>query len=268
MASDLPIFFLSDFGARDPYAGLMKAVVLGLGHSGALVDLTHGIPHGDLLAGAMALEDAFPFLPRECVVCAVVDPGVGTLRRAMAVQVGGRFLVGPDNGLLSPFVEMSGAVCVEILPRAEIDPSRSSTFHGRDVFAPAAGLLAMGQVTLEGLGPPMGDVVLLDESFRGPMRLESGVVELTILAVDHFGNLTTNARRWGAGDAFDGGTLMVGGQEIHGLRRAYGEVERGALLVYWNSANRLEIAVNGRSAAVELGVGRGERVRFVPAGTP
>jgi S-adenosylmethionine hydrolase len=245
-----PLFFLTDFGLSDPFAGVMKAVVLGLGHRGALVDLTHLIPPQNVLAGAIALEDAAPWLPAGSVVCAVVDPGVGASRRALAAEADGRFWIGPDNGLLAPALDAPGARLVEIAPGGPIDPSRSATFHGRDVFAPAAALLAMDPGRFGTLGPPVADPIRL--AMPRPEEIRPGAWRLTVLAVDHFGNLATNLRRGGPGPSADvlaRASFQAGGQALGPLRRTYADARSGEPVVYFNSAGRLEIAIRDGNAA-------------------
>ena len=271
MSSHAPIFLLTDFGLRDPYVGIMKGVILSLGYTGTMVDLTHGIPPQDVLAGAMALEDAWPHLPATCVIVAVVDPGVGTRRRPIAVRNGGRVLVGPDNGLLSPLfpeihTEEDARQVIEIRPGGPIDPSRSTTFHGRDVFSPAAALLATGARSFEALGEPADDPVMLPEHCFRAKALPSGAMELTILAADHFGNLTMNVRR-SAGNPhrlYEFGRYEVAGRTIRNLSATYADVPAGEPLVYFNAADRLEIAVNGGSAAQVLRARPGDKVLFTP----
>jgi S-adenosylmethionine hydrolase len=254
-----PIFLLTDFGLSDPFVGIMKAVLLRLSPGSALVDLTHGIPPQDVVAGAVALEDALPWLPADAVVCAVVDPGVGGSRRAVAFSAAGRAFVGPDNGLLAP-AWSAGARAVELQPGGEIQPARSATFHGRDVFAPAAGLLAAGS-PLEVLGRPIAGILPLD--VPAPAPRPDGSVVLAVVSVDHFGNVTLNLCREGlAALAFDEARVVLeaGERAVTPLVRTFSDVPTGHAAVYWNSAGRLEVAINGGDASRSLGLSRGDRV--------
>lgn len=260
-----PLFLLSDFGLADPYVGIMKAVILGLAPGAPVVDLTHLVPPQSVLAGALAIEDSWPWLPPESVLCAVVDPGVGGERAALAARVDGRFLVGPDNGLFSPVLESaSERTLVRLRPGGPVDPSRSATFHGRDVFAPGAALLARGE-QLASLGEPTDDYVRLEiPRPRSPLH---GRLELQVLAADHFGNLALNLKADEARAAWpwlleEPVAIRCAGRTIHSIARTFSDVATGQLVVYWNSAGRLEIGLSGGSAARELGCGPGTHVHI------
>jgi S-adenosylmethionine hydrolase len=190
---------------------------------------------------------------------AVVDPGVGSARAALAVESDGRFLVGPDNGVLSPALLAAGARAV----RLAVGPRAAPTFHGRDVFAPAAARLAAGE-SLDALGGPAEDCVVR----RTPeaRRLPDGGVEGCVIAVDRFGNAITNLVA-GASVARGGGTLAFGGREVP-VRRVYADVESGATVALVGSNGLLEIAVRDGSAAERLGVERGMRVVLRAAAAP
>ncbi|MGH7397764.1 MAG: SAM hydrolase/SAM-dependent halogenase family protein, partial [Candidatus Rokuibacteriota bacterium] len=150
------ITLTTDFGLRDPFVGIMKGVLLSICPSARLVDLTHEVPPHDILAGGLALEAATPFFPPGTVHLAVVDPGVGSARRAIAVRAGGYHLVGPDNGLFTFALEGAGWTAVSVTAPEYRLAEVGRTFHGRDIFAPAAAYLAAG-VPLERLGPPVSD---------------------------------------------------------------------------------------------------------------
>jgi S-adenosylmethionine hydrolase len=247
---------LTDFGLDDVYVGVMKAVLLSRCPDARIVDLTHAIPPQDVLLGALALEDALPYLPRGSAVVAVVDPGVGSTRAAIAARSGGRWLLGPDNGLLSWCLSPDTEV-VRIEATRYRQPEVSSTFHGRDVFAPAAAHLLMG-AELAMLGPPVSSWVELERPVVH--RLDGGAVEAHVIAVDHFGNLILDAR---AGDLPPRPLLRVAGREIHGLVRTYADAA-GTLCALVGSFGRVEIALPNGSAARELGLGRGAVVVCEP----
>lgn len=257
------VFLLTDFGLRDPYVGIMKAVLLRLAPQSPVIDLTHDIPPQDVLAGAVALEDSLPHLPEDAVVCAVVDPGVGTNRRPLLVVHGERLLVAPDNGLLTPFLPTGEAF--EILPGGPVQPTASSTFHGRDVFAPAAALLASG-AKLNDLANPLDDPVYLD--FPRVVVHGDKDVTLTLLVQDHFGNLATNLSRDEAASlgGIEAAHLNAGGRVIGPIRHTFADAEPGEPLLYWNSAGRLALGVNGGSAAEALALAPGDRVSLFLGG--
>lgn len=264
-----PVFFLTDFGLADPFVGIMKGVVLQQAPHARLVDLCHAVAPFDIVGGAMMLEDAWAFLPSTAVVVAVVDPGVGTSRRPIAAAVGDRFLVGPDNGLLAPIVAAAPGCDVRaVTPSAFVRPERSGTFHGRDVFAPAAGFLAAG-----GAFEDIGSVVLdwTPLTINRPWLDGEQVLRLTVMMIDRFGNATLNLHRRDLAPTVpwlveESPLCIAGDCEIRGLVRSYADVPPGSPLLYWNSADRLEIAVNGGSAAKALALAPGDEVLLTRAG--
>ncbi len=250
----IPVFLLTDFGLSDPYAGQMKAMLMARAPGCTPTDLTHGIPAQDVHAGARALGESLPFLPQPAVVLAVVDPGVGTSRRPLAVRAGGLAAVGPDNGLLTPLLRRSGARAVELDPVAVEAPPMSATFHGRDLFAPAAAALAKGK-GLESIGTLVHDPVMLPAA-AGPERVDGGW-RVTVTAVDHFGNLITDLGVDRIGEDRVRVTLPDGGTPE--FVETYGEVDEGALAALVGSGGWLEVAVNGGSAAERTGLSVGAR---------
>lgn len=253
------ITLTTDFGLRDPFVGIMKGVLLSICPSARLVDLTHEIAPHDVLAGGLALEAAVPFFPAATVHLAVVDPGVGSARRAIAVRAGGSYLVGPDNGLFTFALEGVGWTAVSLDAPEYRLAAVSRTFHGRDVFAPAAAYLAAG-VPLERLGPGLSD----PERLRRPgCRLEGGDLVGEVLDVDRFGNLITSipaarlAEIPGSGEV----ALEVAGRRLPGPVGAYDEAGDAEPAVIVGSTGRLEIFVRAGSARDDLGAGRGAIVR-------
>ena len=253
------ITLLTDFGTRDAFVGIMKGVMLSIDPALRLVDLTHDVPAQAVEVGALVLRSAVPYFPDRAVHLAVVDPGVGTARAAIAVRTERALLVGPDNGLLAPAVAaLGGARAVHAIENpALMRQPVSQTFHGRDVFAPAAAHLASG-----------GELAMLGPARDGmaPARLPDvattadGVVG-AVVHVDHFGNLLTNIER-GALVAFRQLSLSVRVAEMVTvpLRATYGDVAPGQLVALWSSWDTIEIAVRDGSAAAHLGVGRGATV--------
>ncbi|HEY4408374.1 MAG TPA: SAM-dependent chlorinase/fluorinase [Acidimicrobiia bacterium] len=262
------VSFLSDYGLTDEFVGVCKAVVLRAAPSARIVDITHGIPPFDVRAGALALARSVQYLPPG-VVLAVVDPGVGTDRRAVAVEVEGGFLVGPDNGLLAPAVAMlGGAVRAVSLTNPEYQlEAPGATFAGRDIFAPAAGYLAAGI--------PLGELGEVVE----PMSLVPGMVPLPtdeggratgeVLWIDRYGNAQLN---------IDPGDLAALGVEPGGpLEIRFGHDRRtGRWVASYAEAGPLELAVvvdsyglvsltaDRRPVAEELGLKAGSAVTLGP----
>lgn len=261
----LPVSFLSDFGRRDEFVGVVHGVLAKLAPDSRVIDVTHEVPRGNVRAGALALTRAIQYLP-EGVCLAVVDPGVGGDRRAIALESEWGFFVGPDNGLLSPAVSMMGGatriVAIEN-PEARI-PSPGETFHGRDVFAPAAGLLASGETTLDDLGPALGGEEVI------PLLLPLTEIEQDSVSgeawwVDSFGNVQTNVSPDDLAELglTQGGqvTLKVGAT-THRLPwvAAYSEVDEGSLLLHVDSTGLIAIAVRGGRADHQLNLAEGTAV--------
>ena len=254
------IAFLTDFGLRDHYAATMKGVVLGISPDATLVDISHDIPPHDVLAGALELAAAYKYFPAGTIFLAVVDPGVGSSRRALAAEAGGYRFVGPDNGVLSLALEEAPSrAVVELTERRYARPTVSRTFEGRDRFAPAAAWLAKG-VALTALGRPAGAIVrvALPSPSVADDRLAGEVVR-----VDHFGNLITNIDRR-TFEQFVGasgrGVPSLAGREIPNLVSSYADVGAGELCALFGSSDHLEIAARGASAAAATGQGRGAAV--------
>jgi S-adenosylmethionine hydrolase len=261
-----PITFLSDYGADDEFAGACRAVIARVAPEARVVDLTHGVPRQDVRRGAIALVDTLPYAP-EGVHLAVVDPGVGTERRPVAVGVAAedRVLVGPDNGLLWPAIEELGGP-VEAVDlagsRFRMEPV-SATFHGRDLFAPVAAALALG-ASLAEAGEAIEPESLTRLELPAPRVVEDGLIA-TVLHLDGFGNAALGARAEELGGArlAPGETLAVGaGGSEHEVRfgHTFGDVAAGELVLYEDSSRRLALAVNGGSAADALGLRPGDEI--------
>ncbi len=245
------VTLLTDFGGTDSYVAEMKAVILRTAPGVMLVDITHSVPPGDVRSGAYIIGRTWHLFPAGTVHLAVVDPGVGTDRPALALAAGGHWFVGPDNGL---FTHVLRDREVEVVTLA-VPPDAAPTFHGRDLFAPAAAALAAGT-------PP----TRLGSPFTGsPERLaytephyEGKSVVGEIVYVDRFGTLVTNLTPELVPPY---AVLQVEGLDLGPLRRTYGDVPTGGLLAYLGSGGAVEIAVRDGSAARRLGMGVGSRVR-------
>lgn len=263
----VPISFLSDFGYGDEFVGVVHGVLAKLAPESRVIDLGHGTSRGNVRSAALALTRAIQYLP-EGVCLAVVDPGVGSERRAIAAGTSWGYFVGPDNGLLSPAVAMVGGASriVSIENPEAMIPSPGQTFHGRDVFAPAAGLLASGEVTLDDLGPVIpGDEVT-------PLLLpltetEGGTISGEAWWVDQFGNVQTNIspeELVSIGLAEGAAVVVSVGSTIHNLRwvSAYSDVAEGEPLLHIDSAGLMAIAVRSGRADEDLNLAEGVSVRM------
>lgn len=253
---------LTDFGDRDVYVGTMKGAIASVNPSLRAIDLTHQIPPQDVAAASYQLATAYRYFPVGTVHVAVVDPGVGTARRGIAIAIPEGILVGPDNGLFSGVLARSSAIAAVELDNPDYwrDRSTSTTFHGRDIFAPVGAHLAAGvPVGCVGTAISLPSLVKLPEL---PLERTDGGWRGCIQAVDRFGNLIANLD----GGLLDGRDWEV---EIKGDRvlgcRTYGDRASGALLALVGSNGWIEIAVNGGSACDRFQAKRGDRVelRFV-----
>ena len=256
------ITLLTDFGLEDGYVAAMKGVIAGIAPDADVVDVTHLIPPQDVASGRFRLLTVTPYFPPGTVHLAVVDPGVGTRRRALAVRSSsGSLLVGPDNGLLLGALEADPAVAAVELsePRFWRTPAPSATFHGRDVFAPVAAHLARG-VALELLGPAVALDSLVSVELP-PWRPVPGGAEGAVQAVDRFGNLISNV----PGTVLSGvgaWTASIAGRTVTG-RGTYGDVPPGEALALVGSHGFVEIAVRQGSArnALEASIGMAVAIR-------
>ncbi len=274
-----PIVILTDFGTLDPYVGIMKGVLRQRGFGGPIEDLTHHIPPGDIARAAFVLWQSVAFFPAGTVFLVVVDPGVGTARRGMLLEVQGRRFVGPDNGVFSYLLTPEAAAWALTNPAYRL-PALSTTFHGRDIFAPAAAHAALGAAG-HTFGPPILDPVTLPPppcTYQPPDRVQGRV-----LHADHFGNLITSLGRLQplAGNRWRL-TPWLGQDEtrlvtLHGVElpdgrtvplvRTFADVPAGQVAALVGSTGLVEIVANGASAAALTGWRGGEpvalRVRVV-----
>jgi S-adenosylmethionine hydrolase len=255
------IALLSDFGTRDHYAGTMKAVMIGICPDITLVDITHDITPHDVLEGALQLAAAFRYFPAGTIFLAVVDPGVGSARRGLAVEAGDYRFVAPDNGLLTAVLhEVPLKRAAELTERRYARPTVSRTFEGRDRFAPAAAWLAKG-IQLSALGRAVTSFHQLDLPLpTSDDRCLAGVV----LHVDRFGNLVTNIDRR-TFESFAGTrpvTLTVSGHPVAGVVATYADIRPQEICGLFGSTDHLEFAANGGSAATVLAVTRGAVVEL------
>jgi hypothetical protein len=262
------ITFLSDYGACDEFVGVCHGVIARRCPSARIIDLGHGIARRDVRAGALALRAALPFTP-EGVHLAVVDPGVGGARRAVALRTNDdeRILVGPDNGLLTPAAEQFGGVAdaVDIGASPECLQPISATFHGRDVFAPVAAALADG-ASLADVGKPI-EAGSLATLALPRARLDGAVLVAHVLTTDVYGNVALDASSADAAAAGldPGGAATLehtGGSTVLAVGRAFSDVVDGELVAYVDARGALALAVSGGSAAERLGLRIDDELRL------
>jgi S-adenosylmethionine hydrolase len=255
----MAIALLTDFGTRDHFVGSMKGVISGIAPNVPVFDITHEIPPGGVDAAAFTLFACFRDLPAGTVIVAVVDPGVGSERRPIAAKADDRFLVGPDNGIFSYIFDVcpdAEAYAIETeFPRAR---PMSATFHGRDIFAPAAALIALGTPIAE-LGRPVSDPVRLPCIYP---ETRGETIIGRVMGMDRFGNIVTNVP---ADLIADGMAAELKGRRVAAKRRFYAEARKGELFMIAGSIGLIEISLNGDSAAAELGTEAGDRVVFAEA---
>ena len=259
------ITLTTDFGSSDTYVGVMKGVILGINPNARIVDLTHAIAPQAIQEAAFSIHGAYPYFPKGSIHVIVVDPGVGTERRAVICESGGTFFVCPDNGVLSHVLreDAGEAVAVDIQNRAYCLPEISHTFHGRDIFAPVAAHLSLGVPPAE-FGPPARTLHQLP--MLSPKRSANGLTG-EIIAVDRFGNAITNISERDLGTLKNRSTRETGayavsvkGFRLDRLNRTYAESAHGDVLALIGSTGWLEIAINGGDAAATLALSKGERV--------
>ena len=258
------VCFLTDFGLTDDFVGTCHGVIKRIAPDAQIIDVTHGVPRQAILQGALILANTLPYMPPG-VHLAVVDPGVGGPRRALALRDrSGRFFVGPDNGLLIPAAERAGIEeARELANPAYALETVSRTFHGRDLFAPAAAHLAAG-VPLEELGPPL-DVELLVRLDLPAPRAGEGVVTATMVYADSFGNVALNLSREDVENVgIVTGTrveLELGGEPYYAVAaRTFADAAGGDMILYEDSYGAMSVAVTGGNAATLLRAEAGDAI--------
>lgn len=245
------VALLTDYGHTDPYVGILKGALLKVSPKVQFVDVTHDVPAHDVAAGAFLLRTLVGRFPSGTVHLAVVDPGVGTSRRLLAIAAHDAYWIAPDNGLLAPLLAGDAAIDVRALDVEHLGlRAESATFHGRDLLGPAAAMLAAGRFGFAALGPRVPDPVTSGDPFAGPSR---------VVHVDRFGNLVTNVRAVASVAA-----VRIAGRRVP-FAATYGAVPTGELLAYVGSFGLVEVARNTGSAAALLEVGRGAPIELLPA---
>jgi S-adenosylmethionine hydrolase len=255
------IALLTDFGTADYFVGSLKGVILSINPNTVIVDISHDVPAQDIESGAFTLFAAHPAFPPKTIFVAVIDPGVGSSRRPILVQANDHFFVGPDNGLFSYFYVNSNHRTIYLNKEKYFRHPISSTFHGRDVFAPVAAHLSTGLKPNE-FGPQISDEVRLPTLH--PARAKDGVWTARIIHIDHFGNCITNISRQVLSRGMeDHMRLKLKGKTVISVRKFFGDGDKGEkLFAIWGSAGFLEIAAQNQSAAKLLKAKRGDAVRL------
>jgi len=255
------ITLTTDFGYADHWVGVMKGVMLSINPELVIVDLTHQVPPHDIISGALALADSFLFFPQGAIHVAVVDPGVGSNRRPIMVKTEKCYFVGPDNGLLWPAIERLGGFedAWQITNQSFMIKPISTTFHGRDIFAPVAAQLSLGTAATA-LGPAVHD---LHKLILPRPVLKRGTIIGEVIKVDTFGNLMTNIsiehlRHLDPQKL----TVSLNGVVIGGITQSYADVPAGNALALVGSSGRVEIAVFQGNAAAHFTASRGTPVEI------
>ena len=241
------ITILTDFGTKDHYTGSIKGVIYGINPEAIIADITHEVPRHDIISASFLLKSFHGYFPRGTVHLVVVDPGVGSSRLPVAVSAGGQFFIGPDNGVFSLIYENSRELKIIAIENEDYMRSEiSSTFHGRDVFAPAAAHISRG-LPIEDLGSPLSSPVLLD--FPEP-AINGNEISGEILYTDTFGNMTTNIK---GSNVPVNSTIIIDSHRIEHISASYSEAAEGELLALTGSSGYLEISVNRGSARELIG---------------
>ncbi len=264
-----PLAIITDFGYRDHYVGAMKGVIASIAPDTPVIDITHGIPAQSIVAGAIALRESWRYFPPRTIFLAVIDPGVGTARAPIAIETrSGARLVGPDNGVLWLAASEAGIKrIVKLTSTRHRLTSVSATFHGRDIFAPAAAHLSRG-TPLASLGPSLRSI----EKLELPRPVQSSrELRGEVIYVDSFGNLVSNIDRDGAAQfkaCFRDKTVSVRIKRVTAaipIVEAYAAVPKGAPLAIFSSFGLLEVALRDGNAAMQFGAGPGSSLSLVVA---
>ncbi len=267
-----PILTLTtDFGLSDPFVGVMKGVIAGICPAANVIDITHAVPAFNLLEGALAIWQAWRYFPVETVHVIVIDPGVGSERQPILSRMGNSWFIAPDNGVLT-LVERDVRRDGGLVRHRSIQnpqymlPVQSHTFHGRDIFAPAAAHLAIqierGAVAAESFGPVVESILQL--RIPEPIHNSDGSIEGVVLKSDRFGNLLTNVAASDVPDTSGGWQIEIGSRRITRFVRFYAEAEPGEVFAILGSSGLLEIAMNRGSAQQATGIAVGMHLRLVP----
>jgi S-adenosylmethionine hydrolase len=263
---DRPFITLTtDFGTKDPFVGIMKGVIFSINPSVTIVDITHNISPQNVMEAAFTLEMSYGSFPHKTIHVAVVDPGVGSARRPLLVATDYHYFIGPDNGIFSHIYHLAESLTViHITAEHYFLPQRSSTFHGRDVFAPVAAWMSKG-IDIERFGEPVKDYVIMQEPSLA--SASDKAVEGEVIYIDRFGNLMTNIPEQkinvtGSSEARDGLKVVVKDREAP-LKKFYSEAGDKELCSLINSFGYLELFVNRGNASSDFVINVGEKVNVI-----
>ncbi|MGI8787084.1 MAG: SAM hydrolase/SAM-dependent halogenase family protein [Pyrinomonadaceae bacterium] len=249
------IVLLTDFGTKDYFVGAMRGVILSINRDAKIVDITHEIPPQDIRAAGFTLRACYKNFPEKTIFVAVVDPGVGSKRRAILVETDDFYFIAPDNGLLSfIFNEANTFRAFELTNEKFFAANVSRTFHGRDIFAPVAAHLSNGAQPNE-FGAEIKNFICAEAS--APRKISANEIEFEIVHIDSFGNLVTNLKAEDLPEKF---TLEIGGKRIAKRRNYFAEADENELFIIAGSAGFLEIAAFGVSAAKLTGAKSGLKI--------
>ena len=262
MGKERIITLTTDFGDESGYAGVMKGVILTVNSDCQIIDITHRVSQQDIEEAAFLLNNSFSYFPEHSIHVVVVDPGVGSERKPILIETDKYWFVGPDNGIFSFIFLMEGFKKVwEITNKRYFLPEVSSTFHGRDIFAPVAAHLSLG-VSAEELGKELKGFVMLKDL---EPKVEAGVIKARVVYADHFGNLISNISkdlfsRLVADKSFN---ISVGGEIIQRLSLSYADVRDGEVLALFGSSQWLEISVKNGNCQKELDIKKGAEINIL-----
>lgn len=243
------IALVTDFGTRDYFVGAMKGTILSINKNAQIVDITHEIPPQDIQSASFTLRACYRNFPKKTIFTAVIDPGVGSDRRAILVETADYYFIAPDNGLLSfIFVKDKTFRVFELANEKYFNHPVSNTFHGRDIFTPAAAHLSNGVKPNE-FGDELKDFVMFDEN--KPRKISDDKIEAEIIHIDHFGNLISNLKKEDLPNNF---TITINRKKISKLRKFFAESNKSELFMIFGSAGFLEIVALQDSAAKLLKV--------------
>ncbi len=260
LPSTPPVLTLTtDFGIADHYVGTMKGVILRTCPGAQLIDISHEVPPYSLIAGAYVIAQAAPYFPDGTVHMVVIDPGVGTSRRAIVLEADDQVFVAPDNGVLSLVIaEETEFRAFEIVRRDLMLPVLSTTFHGRDIFAPVAAAVAQRLIKPEELGPELNDLILLPE--LAPQRIRRDWWHGRILSIDRFGNVITNFRLENTAILTKSFRLEIGNFFVEEFQTTFAHAPAGVLFAYLGSSNYIEVGLNRENAALYVGATVGQSI--------
>lgn len=259
-----PIITLTtDFGYEDPFVGIMKGVILNINPLANIVDITHDISPQNILEAAFAIEISFESFPSKTIHVVIVDPGVGSARRPILVVTDHHFFIGPDNGVFSKIYNLTGTLqVIHITAEHYFLPQRSSTFHGRDVFAPVAAWLSRG-INVSNFGNPITDYV----NIPVPVVSKENAIEGEVIYIDRFGNAITNIQNQKIDELFgsnsEGRMKVIVREKEAPIKTHYSEAEDNGLYSLINSFGYLELFVNMGNASSDFGISVGEKVSVI-----